>query len=262
MPIYEAFNLNSDDSYSIYATSDLAWDAHFHRAIECIIALSGEIICTVNSKEYLLKKDDALLIMPNQIHSYKTEKHSRIQLVRFSPGLAGTFMQQYERFIPADNRFKLLHQLNYYSKGLVQPQNLYELKGLIYTLLGDFCTACTEWLPISSEKNIIYRLIMYIEEHFREDCFLKDAADALSYNYTYVSKEFLRTTGLTFVEYLNNCRINYACHLLGATDLPITRIAEECGYSTIRTFNRNFLKYTQTTPVKYLKENKKSIRRD
>lgn len=139
---------------------------------------------------------------------------------------------------------------------LDQPENVYELKGIIYSLLGDFCRSNREWSNSAIEKNIVYQLIMYIEENFKDSCSLKDAAKKLKYDYSYISKEFLRITGITFVEYLNNCRINHACYLLENSDLPITQIAFECGYSTLRTFNRNFLKYTNTTPIKYLKENK------
>lgn len=250
---YENFNIK-DNSFAIYPAYDLTWNAHFHRAIEIIIVLNSEIICTVNNKEYTVTKDEAVMIMPNQIHSFQTEHTSKIQIIRFTPNLAGSFYKQYKDKIPADNHFIPVHPLPFSKNGsLSQPENLFELKGLIYTLLGDFCRCNKEWLPISDEKSLIYQLIMYIEENFKNSCSLKDAANSLKYDYTYISKEFLRVTGLTFVEYLNNCRINHACYLLENSDLTITQIAHESGYNTLRTFNRNFLKYANTTPAKYLK---------
>lgn len=250
---YELLNMDEQDSFSVYATSNLTWEPHFHKAIEIIIVISGEIDCTINNKKYTLAENEAVIIMLNQIHSFTTNNHSRIQLIRFSPKLAGTFFKQYENQIPANNKFKIIHPLPYTSKGLPQPENIFELKGLIYTLIGDFCYQCKEWTSVSADKNIIYQLVLYIEENFKNPCSLKTAAKSLNYDYTYVSKEFLKVTGLTFVEYLNNCRINYACYLLENSDLSVTQIAYECGYNTLRTFNRNFLKYANVTPIKYLK---------
>ncbi|MBP8313173.1 helix-turn-helix domain-containing protein, partial [Clostridium neonatale] len=45
--------------------------------------------------------------------------------------------------------------------------------------------------------------------------------------------------------------ISYAIHLLKNTDLSITDISFSCGYSSIRSFNRNFLKIVNTTPKNY-----------
>lgn len=53
------------------------------------------------------------------------------------------------------------------------------------------------------------------------------------------------------MEYLNNRRITHACKLLETTKLNSTQIAYECGYNNLRTFNRNFLKYTNTVPSEY-----------
>lgn len=253
MPIYENLNMTNEDSFSIYAVSDLTWQAHFHRALEVMIVLKGEVICTVNKHEYLLSEGEAVLVMPNQIHSIDTMNSSRVQLVRFSPSLVGSFYKRYENKIPADNRFKVIHPLAYEPKGLIRPENIFVLKGILYSLIGDFCLIEREWLDASPEHDIIYKTILFIEENFKQDCTLKDAAKHLNYDYTYISREFLRVTGLTFSQYLNNCRINHACCLLENTDMPITQIARESGYDTLRTFNRNFIRYTGTSPSKYLK---------
>jgi transcriptional regulator GlxA family with amidase domain len=60
-------------------------------------------------------------------------------------------------------------------------------------------------------------------------------------------------TGTGFVRYLSIIRISQAADLLTTTDLKITDIAYQCGFSSIRTFNRVFLEVTGYTPTEYSK---------
>ena len=54
-------------------------------------------------------------------------------------------------------------------------------------------------------------------------------------------------------------RINRACKLLGEDSLNITEIANECGFSTIRTFNRVFLKTVGMTPKAYRNSKNRTV---
>lgn len=251
---YESCNIDAGDPVSIYKTSDLVWDMHFHKAAEYVMVIDGEINCVINNEKYIIHKNEAVFILPNQIHSFNTSKHSEILIIRFSPKLAGSFFLQYKNKIPVNNLFEIdvMKVLN--IRNLFSPNNLFELKGIIYTLIGIFCNHKNEWVEKETESNLIYSAIKYIEKHFTDKCSLKDAVSELNYDYTYISKEFLKVTGMTFVEYLNNCRINYACQLLETTNMSSTQVAYECGYNTLRTFNRNFIKYMKTTPKQYMKE--------
>jgi AraC-like DNA-binding protein len=50
---------------------------------------------------------------------------------------------------------------------------------------------------------------------------------------------FFKTfTNHTFSDFLNEVRIGFACKLLQQSDLPVTQITLECGYTNISYFNR------------------------
>ncbi len=249
---YENVNIGTD-TFSIYTATDLTWNTHFHQAIECATVTDGEINCTIDGRLYKLTTGDSVLIMSNQMHSFETKKHSKIQLVRFSPKLVGSFFHVFNNKIPLDNYFKIHYPAPHHSNGLPQPENIYALKGLVYFILGKFCSQQKDWKNVVHKQGIVHEIILYIEENFKNNCTLKEISAFHNYDYTYLSRIFLKVTGITFVEYLNNCRIIHACYLIENTDMPITQIAHECGYSTIRTFNRNLLKYTNTTTKKYMK---------
>lgn len=252
MITYEKYNLTQKNAYTAYSTDNLNWDTHFHRAVECAVILDGEINCTVDKEKYFLKKNKAVLIMPNQLHSFKTETNSRVLIIRFIPELTGVFYNAYRDKIPCTSVFDIEILPSFYQK-ILQPDNILITKALLYFICGCFTAQVETWTDNSKTEDwLLHKLIKYTEENYK-NCSLRKAAAELGYDYAYISKYFLRHTGISFVQYLNNCKITRACELIKNTDMSMTQISGECGYETIRSFNRNFLKYMRTTPTQYRK---------
>ena len=60
--------------------------------------------------------------------------------------------------------------------------------------------------------------------------------------------------GVPPYRYLHNCRANRAQQLLRATDLPVSEIGQQVGYTDPVNFIRHFRAITGTTPAKYRRE--------
>ena len=58
---------------------------------------------------------------------------------------------------------------------------------------------------------------------------------------------------LSYNQYLNIRRLNHAAHLLRNTNDTALNCALESGYTSLRTFNRNFKLYYGITPQEYRK---------
>ena len=56
------------------------------------------------------------------------------------------------------------------------------------------------------------------------------------------------------MDYVNQYRIEQACHQLLTTDFPITEVAFNRGFNDSSYFIKVFKKYKGTTPKKYLKQ--------
>ena len=56
---------------------------------------------------------------------------------------------------------------------------------------------------------------------------------------------------MRFNDYINSLRVSKACLLLTDSDMSITAISDKVGFSTIRTFNRAFLRQTGKSPSDY-----------
>ena len=60
----------------------------------------------------------------------------------------------------------------------------------------------------------------------------------------YLSQFLKEQTGKSYTEYVEELRLDHAMQLLRTTDLNITDVAEQCGFSTANTFYKAFrLKY-------------------
>jgi two-component system response regulator YesN len=72
-------------------------------------------------------------------------------------------------------------------------------------------------------------------------------------NRSYLSQIFRKRTGMKFVDYLNQLRIEKAKELLTSTDLKMYQIAKRVGYDNPKYFFRIFKKKTGLTPEQYRK---------
>lgn len=62
---------------------------------------------------------------------------------------------------------------------------------------------------------------------------------------------FRKKYGVTFLQYLQRRRIEYACTLLSDTSLTVSEVAAKCGYTNDQSFRRNFIQYASLTPGEY-----------
>jgi YesN/AraC family two-component response regulator len=67
------------------------------------------------------------------------------------------------------------------------------------------------------------------------------------------SKFFRERTRRTFVSFLNEVKIGYACRLLSEQAMSISQICFESGYSNLSNFNRQFKKLKSMTPSQYVR---------
>ena len=111
------------------------------------------------------------------------------------------------------------------------------------------------YLASGSERNLqrVNQAVNYICEHYQENLSLEEVAAALDMQPTYFSRFFRQATGRRFVEFVNSLRINRACDRLAHSDMAITDICFEVGFTNISNFNRRFMSLKGMTPSDYRK---------
>jgi two-component system response regulator YesN len=99
----------------------------------------------------------------------------------------------------------------------------------------------------------IRKVIGYIQDHLAGDFTLKDVADHIFLNESYLSTLFKNEVGETFSEYVLNMRMKKASALLLSTDTPIQDISQLVGYPNYGYFSQVFRKYYGISPSSYRK---------
>jgi len=91
-------------------------------------------------------------------------------------------------------------------------------------------------------------VLRWMVDHLHENLTVEDARQLAGCSYHHFCHVFHKATGSTFVELLNNLRLQQVERLLLTTDLSITAIAEQTGFSSLSYFNRVFRNHKQQTP--------------
>ncbi|SFB86001.1 AraC-like ligand binding domain-containing protein [Alkalibacterium subtropicum] len=252
MYLFEQYGMEGEEQFNFSSLKDLNFPLHFHRAYEIIIVEKGEMSITIEERNYHLTANEAVFIFPNQLHKLFTPEQSVCRVLIFSPELIGHFFSSYKGSAPEDNRFTVTEIPEKQALSSVYAQ-----KAVLYRYCDKLIRSTTfETIKVSSKRKIIQNVLLYIDNHYQDDCTLKDVTKAIQYDYAYVSKVFYIYTNLTFTTYINRYRLTQATYLLLNTEKSVSDIAQTCGYKTLRTFNRNFKELKNVSPSVFREENK------
>ena len=236
----------------LYHQSDvnLNFPVHVHNSFEFITVTEGELLLTLEDRTFSLKSGQAALILPNLVHSYATPVFSKSDLCVFSAQFIGSFYEQ-TKDKTSDcpvfdfDRPDILKDLR------AEGQNHFLLKSHFYYIAHLFDRNAHYEQRDKRYSDFTPKIIAYIEEHFTEKIDMHSLAAELGYDYNYLSNLINDRLHIHFLALVNEYRINHAQYLLTSTDDSVTSVSMNCGYDSIRSFNRNFQARTGMTPTEY-----------
>lgn len=98
----------------------------------------------------------------------------------------------------------------------------------------------------------------YINQHFKKDLQLSEVAAVANMSSSAFSHYFKKCSNKSFIQFLVEKRVSYACKLLLETESTVREICFESGFNNLSNFNRLFKKYKGVTPKAY----RSSLERD
>ena len=125
---------------------------------------------------------------------------------------------------------------------------------LIYKLYSDSEAVRSRDGVRSRCDEVVSRAIDYIQRNITEPLSLSEVAREVGFSPIYFHKIFKAQSGLTLRKFVENERIKKASTLLVTTDLPLSQIATECGFSSQSYLNYAFKRKTGKTPREYAEE--------
>ena len=101
-------------------------------------------------------------------------------------------------------------------------------------------------------KNVIKDALDYVNRNlYNPELSLKKVASDLYINDSYLSREFKKTYGVSFIEYISQKRIEASKKLLKETELKVYEVAEKIGFKDSHYFCICFKKQTGQTVKEY-----------
>ena len=251
--LYQSAHSLRADLWKCEDGENFSFPPHMHDSFEWITVTEGEMTVTVSGTSYALCEGEALLIFPNQVHALQTPAHSRHFLCIFSADLVQTYAKGVKAHVPASARFR---PSPFYVERLISyahqsaPSRI-SVKGVLYDLCGEF-DSVAEYMPRrEGENGLLSEIFRFVEEHHEKDCSLSALSAHTGYHYVYLSRYFKGCTGLSFTAYVNRYRVNEASYLLKSTAQTVLQISMECGFDSLRSFNRNFKEIMGVSPAEY-----------
>lgn len=273
--------ISTNNTCSSSHPHDLTEVEHHHDFCELVIVTHGRAFQCLEKQEFPVTAGDVFLLQGKQKHYFHNREEldlinimydpEKIALpeseLRKMPGYCAMFMLEptYRRQHRFESRLHLkrvplahVEQLaNEMEKELVEARpgfevalraNLLEL--LVYLSRAYTRTDTTEAHALLRVGNVIGAL----ENNFSNDWKLDDLLKIAHMSRSNLMRVFRKATGQTPIEYLVRLRIQKAMELLSNTDLSITEIAMEIGFSDSNYFTRQFRKAAEETPSAYRKK--------
>ena len=99
-----------------------------------------------------------------------------------------------------------------------------------------------------ADAHLSARIINYVQQNYTGSLTLEQMARDLGYNYTYLSAYFNQRLHTGFQDFVNQYRVSHAAMLLQGSSIPVTQVAEQCGYSSYRSFENAFSNFYGQSP--------------
>lgn len=244
---------------AVWAGRNLRYTAHWHAEVELVCLDQGSLTVGIDTLRISLAPGDCAVAGSADIHWYEPGPEGcSYRLLIFHPGLAGE-----------PGGWPLRHHLGRHAlKGPLAPG----ISGLVDQILAESRQQAPSWqplvrglllqltalldrhlasadpaappaaLPDLAGRQRMHRALDHIRQHYRTPLGLEDAARVAALSPSHFCRLFPRYTGSTFCHYLTQLRLDAALELLEHSGQSILDIALACGFGSLRSFNRAFLK--------------------
>ena len=246
---------------------------HQHEEIQLSFIVSGEGTLIVGDTINYYKKDDVLVIGSNIPHVFKSDLQASetshmlsLFFTRQSFGNAFFELEELKElhkfFKRAKHGFKLISKQEEVKKLFLQLENTTKLNKFIILLQLLKVTTTANYKSLSSfvydkkytdnEGNRMRNVFEYTMNNFEKTISLETISEIANMTKNAFCKYFKKRTNKTYIQFLNELRIENACKLLQSeNDYSIIEISEKSGFNNISNFNRQFKAVKAINPTTY-----------
>lgn len=249
---------------------------HWHNDVEFIRVISGNINYNINGKIVSLSDGDGLFINSKQFHfGYSDDSCECVFIcLAFQPSLFCSSKAVTEKYVtpvitnPYIPFYKLRSSVEWEREILDDVEKIYALDENIafelraHNIFFGMWTILFERLnhSVKAEKtgkphlSTLKKMITFIQEHYSEKITLYDISQSGNVCKTACYSIFRKYTNQTPGEYLNEHRLRKSIELMKNSDMTLTEICYEVGFSGASYFAENFRRSYGCSPREYKKQ--------
>jgi two-component system response regulator YesN len=123
---------------------------------------------------------------------------------------------------------------------------------------GQILDRIAEFNTTEKADTVVKRAQKYILQNLDKELTRDSIANHVFVSGGYLGKLFKKEIGMNLPEYINSERMALAAKLLEQTELNITNIAMDVGFSNFPYFSTQFKRYSGLSPVEYRKQKHRS----
>ena len=276
-PLIEKLPLDENKSFvaNLHTTPNFEVPWHQHIEYELILIIKGGGHSYIGNYVGEFVEEDIYFLGSNLPHTFQKEPADLITsaiVVHFKEDFWG------EPFLKLPECAQIVELLRTSSQGLYiegatkvelskKLKKLVEATGFARILLLGEClqllARTQEYQTLSTQdvkdlnsknKERIDKIFQFSIDNFQETIKLEEVARNAQMSIPAFCSYFKKCTKKTYIDFLNEIRIGYACKQLLDSQKSIETICYESGFNTIANFNKQFLKVKKMPPTKYKKQ--------
>jgi AraC-like DNA-binding protein/beta-xylosidase len=251
----------------------------WHDDLELICVIDGVIEVQVNNKFYILKEDEIILINDEDVHridvgvepsayisihldlKYIDEAFPDTAHIWYSCNPTVNTAEKEPALCRLRSRFaQILLELKDKS-ALYENRILLQITSILNILINNFnlIGRDPESYKDTEQFERIWSIIDYIYINSAKRISLKDVAQHVHLSDSYLSHCIKDNTGMSFEDLLNFFRAEISIKMLLTSNLSITKISYDCGFSDTKYYNKYFQKFFNCSPSDYRNKNKLDV---
>jgi len=281
--VFEKVGLTSGQSFTIRSLQLPEFDApwHFHPEMELTYIQKSKGTRLVGDSIEEFSKNDLVLLGPNLPHIWQNpagqKGSSEAIVIQFPLTLLNDSLQQLPEFAGIRQLFdqskngvcfswETSEKVGQIMSKMVEIPPFDRLIALLNVLQllanadGGRMLAShgyTHQVTIKDAEQMTL-VFEYVRQHFGQPIRLETVAGLIHKTPPAFCRFFKRRSRKTFFEFVNEFRVGNASRLLIDTQLSVTEICLQSGYSNIPHFNKQFKKITGRSPREFRKQHLKS----
>ena len=214
----------------------------------------------INDEHHRITCNSVICAKPGQLRHTKLPYRCYYIHMILSDGQLYDALQELPDFMEISNVSyikELLEQLyTLYNTGLSEDELMVQslILKLVHFLRKNFLSIRSKNGLKGGNRQVIEDTLEYIRENLTSEMDLAFLANRASFSKIYFHKLFKASTGRTIHQYIEEQRIKKAINLMISTDMTLSQIAYECGFSSQSYFCYALKRNTGLTPRAYTKE--------